>query len=101
MLGGGAGSILDMINRFRDNRAMLGRRKIRFKQGKRYFDEKPVMTARKNSPAIFREPFENQLHEIRTKFKKDARFNLFASAALIIVCLALLIWFINWVVFKS
>ncbi|MBE0661710.1 MAG: hypothetical protein IH597_04505 [Bacteroidales bacterium] len=48
----GGGSIQDMNNRFRDNRAMLGRRKIRFKSGGGFFDEKAVFTTNKGKPDI-------------------------------------------------
>jgi hypothetical protein len=97
MLGGGGGSIQDMINRFRDNRAMLGRRKIRFKSGKRFFDEKPVTTTTKIIPAIFQKTSERQLNKIRSKLRKDARFNLIISWVLILISLLLLFWFMNWV----
>jgi hypothetical protein len=91
---GGGGSIQDMNNRYRDNRALLGRRKIRFKAGKRFFDEKPVLMTNKDKKGNTGKLSESQLEEIRIKLKREARLNQVAVNFMFVVCILVLTWFL-------
>lgn len=90
MLGVGAGSIQDMINRFRNKRAMLSGRKIRFKSGRRFFEEKPAFIESKGKQGSSRKPSDSHLDEIRIKLKCEARFNQLAVVFMFIVCIVAL-----------
>ncbi len=94
MLGGGAGSVQDMINRFRDNRALLGRRKLRFKAGRRYFDEKPLIVSKKTGLAAPRQASSKHLDEIRLRMRKDARFNQALTIIIILISAAMIAFFV-------
>jgi hypothetical protein len=87
---GGGGSIQDMNNRIRDNRALLGRRKIRFRSGKRFFDEKPVLMTNKGKKGNTGKPSESQLEAIRIKLKREARFNQIAVNLMFMFCILIL-----------
>lgn len=91
---GGGGSIQDMNNRIRDNRAMLGRRKIRFKSGRRFFEEKPAFTESKGKQGSSRKPADSQLEEIRIKLKREERFNQLASVFMFVLCIVALAWLV-------
>jgi len=91
---GGGGSIQDMINRYRDNRALLGRRKIRFRSGKRFFDAKPVLITNKGKKGNTGKPSESQLEAIRIKLKQEARFNQIVVNFMFVVCILVLAWFL-------
>jgi hypothetical protein len=88
----GGGSIQDMNNRFRDNRALLSRRKLRLKAGKRFFEEKPFMLVKRGKTGNSKNTSQSQLEEIRTKRKKEASYNQVVVISLLLVCLALLTW---------
>lgn len=80
----------DLNNRIRDNRAMLGRRKIRFKFGKSFFYEKPALMTTEGQPGITKNSSASQLEEIRTRRKKVASYNQVVVLTLLMLCLALL-----------
>lgn len=89
---GDGGSIQDMNNRFRDNRAMLGRRKIRSKAGKRFFDEKPVIMSNKGKPVSSEKPSESQLEKIRLTLKREAKLNRIVVNIMFMACILILAW---------
>jgi hypothetical protein len=89
---GGGGSIQDMNNRIRDNRAMLGRRKLRMKSGRRFFDKKPSMLVNKGTFANLKNVSESQLEEIKKRRKKEASYNQVVVLIILMICIALLVW---------
>ena len=91
---GGGGSIQDMNNRIRDNRAMLGRGKPRLKTGRRFFDKKPSMLVNKGTSGILKRTSESQLDEIRLKLRREARFNQVVAVFMFVVCIVVLAWLV-------
>lgn len=94
-MGNGAGHILDMINRLKQNRAIRPSNKAKFKEHNRetiYSKRRKIKF--KTVPKEKLEEIKNQIRaRAKSERKKEAIFYL-ASVALVLVMLALmLLWF--------
>lgn len=94
-MGNGAGHILDMINRLKQNRAMRPSNKAKFKENNRetiYSKRRKIKF--KTVPKEKLEEIKNQIRaQAKSERKKEAIFYL-ASVALVLVMLTLiLLWF--------
>lgn len=86
---GGGGSIQDMNNRIRDNRALLGRRKMRFIKHARLFDKKVEPLIGSYSPPNNKHYLKNQASTILEKVRKEERFFQIVTAIVLISGIAI------------
>ena len=78
MLGGGAGSIQDMINRYRDNMKML-RKTSMFSKKKRMFDDFESAMPSSNQQLEYKTPTGAELAAFRQKLRREKKAGLIRS----------------------